>query len=281
MSMSATYSERLSALDFYPMWSALPELNDAIDPFDYAQRMAVYKLLIQATNQNGIFGVENEMNLFWGYVFQLDWQWRSGRLRLPDTPPGRIDPNSMWGYGNYSLSLIPLIAAMQIGLVAEREILPPYATTDIEYACGGGRAGPLQIPAVFHEAVSGWQALFRLMQRMEPDSDLESLRFELWKAHHRSLLAIETTLHSIGLRYTSRNELDFLIGWIRMVDFLASAAWRTDLEYMLENGVGTLPERIITDQDIPGADRRHGRQRKRECPQHPWSDAAIPASFWL
>jgi hypothetical protein len=252
MDMNASYVERLSALDFYPLWSTLPELNDSIDPFDYTQRMAVYQQLIEATNWPDIFGTENELNLFWGYVFQLSWQWRSGRLRLAATPPGRIDPNSMWGYGNYTLSVIPLIAAMQIGLVPRKAILPPYTATPVEYACGGGRAGLLRVPVALHGALSSWRALFQLMQTFEPGSDLEPLRFALWKAHHRSLHAAETTLHSIGPHYCSRNELDFLIGWIRMVDFLASAAWRTDLVYMLENDLGVLPERMLTDADIPG-----------------------------
>lgn len=37
-----------------------------------------------------------------------------------------------------------------------------------------------------------------------------------------------------------------------MVDFLGTAAWRTDLEFMLEYGTGVLPPRLLTDQDIPG-----------------------------
>jgi hypothetical protein len=245
---SHIYADGLAQQDFYPLWSSLPALSDPIDPFDYRQRMAVYKRLMEATNRNGIFGAENEYNLFWGYVFQLNWQWRSGRLQLPSTPPGRIDSNSVWGFGNYSLSVIPLIAAMQIGLVPEMEILP--AESAFEYP--GGKAGALRIPPVFDEAVRRWVALFRLMQNVAPGGDLEPLRFELWQAHHRSLLAAESSLQSIGPRYCPRNELDFLVGWIRMVDFLGSAAWRTDLPFMLENGVGMLPERLIRDDDLPG-----------------------------
>lgn len=250
--MSATYSEGLAELEFYPLWLALPELRETVDPFDYRQRLAAYKRLIEATNQRGICGDENELNVFWGYVFQYHWQWRTGRLHLINTPEGRIDPNSMWGYGNYTLSVIPLIAAMQAGLVPEMEILPPYTRCAVTYPCGGGKAGAFQIPAALQEAVRTWQAFFEFIQQIEPGSDLEPLRFELWKAHHRSLTAAEDGIRTLGANQASRNEVDFLIGWIRMVDFLGSAAWRTDLVYMLENGVGTLPERILTDQDVPG-----------------------------
>jgi hypothetical protein len=244
--------DQLAQLEFYPAWSTLPDLKDAIDPFDFNHRLAAYKLLIEATNQRGIFGEENEYNVFWGYVFQLDWQRRSGRLSLVDTPPGRIDPNSMWGYGNYSLSIIPLIAAMQVGLMPEMEILPPYTESAVAYASGGGSAGAFRIPVNFQRVAQAWQAFYRHMDRITPGSDLEPLRFEQWKAHGYSLTSIEHAVQTIGPRYHARGELDFLVGWIRMVDFLGAAAWRADLVYMLKNGVGVLPERIITEQDVPG-----------------------------
>jgi Leg1 len=250
--VSSAYSDQLAQLEFYRAWSALPVLKDALDPFDFSHRLAAYKLLIEATNQRGIFGKENEYNLFWGYVFQLDWQWRSGRLNLADTPPERIDPNSMWGYANYSLSIIPLIAAMQVGLMPELEILSPYTKSAVEYASGGGKAGEFHIPVSFQRVVQGWQEFYRQMDRIAPGGDLEPLRFEQWKAHGYSLTSIEHAVHTVGSRYHAKGELDFLVGWIRMVDFLGAAAWRTDLVYMIKNGVGTLPGRIITEQDVPG-----------------------------
>jgi len=250
--MNGVYSKQLAQLEFYPAWSALPNLKDALDPFDFNHRLAAYKLLIEATNHRGIFGKENEYNLFWGYVFQLDWQRRSGRLNLADTPPERIDPNSMWGYANYSLSIIPLIAAMQVGLMPEMEILPPYTESTVGYASGGGRAGAFHIPIAFESVVRGWREFYQQMDKIAAGGDLETLRFEQWKAHGYSLTSIEHAVHTVGPRYHAQSELDFLVGWIRMVDFLGAAAWRTDLVYMLKNGVGTLPERVITERDVPG-----------------------------
>jgi hypothetical protein len=250
--MNQSYSERLATLPLYQVWSTLPELHDTIDPFSFDQRLAVYKLLIEITNRNGAFGPDNEFNLFWGYSFQVHWQWYSGRLRLAHTPPERIDPNSVWGYGNYSLSIVPLVAAMQAGIVSNMEILPPYTESAFEYISGGRADNPFQIPAVFADAVRAWKAFFERIDGIKPGSDLEPLRFELWRVHHRSLLAAEHALNSIGLKYCPRSELDFLTGWTRMVDFLGTAAWRTDLLFMLENGLGVLPERMLTDEDIPG-----------------------------
>jgi hypothetical protein len=214
--------------------------------------MAVYKLLIESLNERGVFGTENELNIFWGYVFQVNWQFSSGRLQLKDTPPGRIDPNSPWGYANFSLSVIPYIAAAQLGIVPQIEILAPAGESAVEYAKGGGRAGAYQIPAIFDAAVREWQQFFKVIQQIDPGQDVELVRFIQWKAHGSSLIAAEPGIVTLGSRYTSKSELDFLIGWIRMVDFLAAAAWRTDLIYMLENGVGVLPRRVLTEQDLLG-----------------------------
>jgi Leg1 len=251
--MIEQYSERFAKLEFSSLWSALPQLNAVADPFDFKQRMAVYKLLIESMNSRGVFGVENEWNVFWGYTFQLEWQWRSGRLQNEGTPAGRIDPNSMWGYGNCVLSILPYIAAAQLGIAPQIEILPPDSASLVEYPHGGGKAGAYQIPAHFDEALRVWHEFFKALLTFEAGKDIEPIRFLQWEAHHRSLDAAEAGVRTLGARYSSLSELDFLLGWIRMVDFLGSAAWRTDLIYMLENGIGTLPERVITAQDVPGA----------------------------
>ncbi|HVU10985.1 MAG TPA: Leg1-related protein [Phototrophicaceae bacterium] len=248
--MNQTYAQQLAQLDFYALWSALPTLTDSVDPFEYRGRMAVYKTLIEGMNGRGVFGAENELNVFWGYVFQLDWQRYSGRLTLASTPPDHIDPNSMWGYGNYTLSVIPYMAAAQLGIVPALEFLPPAASL-ISYP--GGKGSAYTIPPIFDEALRVWREFFQFVQTFEPGKDIEPIRRLQWQAHHRSLDAAEAGVRALGAAYSTPSETDFLLGWIRMVDFLGSAAWRTDLIYMLENGVGTLPERMLTASDVPGA----------------------------
>lgn len=251
---SQSYSERLAKTDVYAMWAALPQLDGVADPFVFEQRMAVYKLLIESMNARGVFGDENELNVFWGYAFQLEWQWRSGRLRLETTPPGRIDPNSMWGYANYSLSVVPYIAAAQLGIAPSIEILPPSAPSSesaVDYP-HGGTAGAYHIPALLEAPVREWRRFFEFVQQFQKGNDIEPLRIVQWAAHKSSLVTVEHGVFELGRRFSSPAERDFLLGWIRMVDFLGTAAWRTDLIYMLENGIGTLPERALTAQDVPG-----------------------------
>jgi hypothetical protein len=245
------YPDTISQSPFASMWHEIPTLKDAVDPFDIKQRMGVFKLLIDSTNQNGIFGQHNELNCFWGYLFQTHWQWRSGRYTIGDMPQHRIAPDSIWGYSNFSLSVIPMIAAIRAGLIAPLEILPPTPPGKIEYATSSAKAGEYYVPAVFSGALAEWHSFFELLKSIPRGGDIEPIRYRLWEAHGSSLIAAAEGNSILGSNY-SKNEVDFLGGWVRMVDFLATAAWRTDIEYMLKNGLDVLPERMLTDADIPG-----------------------------
>jgi hypothetical protein len=245
-----SYSDRLSEMPFARIWSELRPLTDCLDPFDFMQRMAAYKLLIDSMNARGVFGARNEMNPFWGYVQQLEWQWRSGRLRRADTPEGRIDAQSWWGSCNYSLSIIPLIAAVQAGVVDPIEIKPPEVNAE-KFARSGGRVGEYVVPSAYDEALHEWRIFFEAVKTFPLDTDIEPLRFKVWHAH---LIAITAAgkLYAPEAMLLPKSEREFGAGWVRMVDFLGVAAWRTDLAFMLEYGTGVLPERMMTEQDVPG-----------------------------
>lgn len=246
------YPEALAELDFGPTWLSLKPLGDSVDPFDFEGRMGVYKRIIDDSNAKGVFGTENQFNLFWGYVVQVFWQWQTQRLSLADTPPGRIDPDSVWGYGNYGLSVIPLIGAIRAGVTGDIEILPPYKASKADYISGGGHGRKFVIPHGIEPAINEWESFFRQLSALRPGDDLEPLRFKQWHAHHASLDTGEETYERLA-NSVSKNEYDFFLGWIRMVDFLGTAAWHTDIDYMLKNGMGVLPGRMLTDQDTPGA----------------------------
>lgn len=249
--MTTNYAAQLAKLDFYADWSSIPDFHTEIDPFDYRGRLGVYKLMMDALNVKGAFGAFNEKNVFWGYIFQVAWQWRSGRLTLPNTEPGRIHPHSMWGYANYSLSVIPMIAAINVGIIKPLAIRPPYEHGVIDYARGGG-GEPYVVPDEFSMALPAWTHFFRTALERRPGDDLEALRFALWTAHKKSLEGAAITIAERGGHYHTSTELDFLAGWSRMVDFLGAAAWRTDLDFMLEHGLGVLPERTLTADDRAG-----------------------------
>lgn len=244
--------ELLAKSPLASLWPNLPPLTDSVDPFSFSQRMALYRLLIEASNAHGLFGDDNLLNIFWGYTFQLHWQWRSGRYRAEDEQADDyLHPNSMWGYGNYSLCVIPYVAAVQEGLAPPLTIKSAPASSLVSYASGGGDGQPFAVPPVFVEAVAEWRRFFAFLASLRVGDDVEPVRFRLWRAHGASLeaSAIDTPTLYPG---QSKLEQEFLSGWVRMVDFLGAAAWRTDIEFMLVNGLDVLPERVLTDADVPG-----------------------------
>src|SRR4051794_29228552 len=113
----------LSGHDLFDVWTTAPALTETFDPFVFQHRMAAYRALIDATNRNGLFGPDNRGNPLWGLMFQTQWQFRSGRLGTDSKATGRIDPDAAWGYGNYSVNVIPWLGAASIGLVPELAIL--------------------------------------------------------------------------------------------------------------------------------------------------------------
>lgn len=240
-------SDYTAQLDFYPVWSSLPPNPIELDPFDYEGRLGVYKLLIDALS--GAFGAENELNPLWSGVFQLAWMWRSGRLVLPDTPPGRIHAHSVWGYLNHTVSVIPLIAAINEGIVKPIRILAPYDHGVIDYAHGGSQ---YVVPDAFSYALPAWSKFFQQASQLRSGDPLEPLRFTLWKAYEKSLEAAKPTIEARAYHYLSRTELSFLYGWMRMMSYLGAAAWRTDLDFIRQHGFGMLPERVLSSDDHPG-----------------------------
>lgn len=246
-----TAPEALARSPLADVWPQLPTLTDTVDPFSFLQRMALYQLLMDSSNQKGVFGADNARNPFWGYAFQLHWQRRSGRYHVEDgQPTDLIHPNSLWGFNNYSLSVIPYIGAVRAGLAPQLELVAAPAGCLAPYA-SGGRKAPFVVPPVFAQAVDEWQRFFALIGTLNAGDDTEPVRFALWKAHEMSLVAAEHDSAALT-NGVSQREQTFLLGWVRMVDFLGAAAWRTDLDFMLVNGLDLLPERVLTDQDVPG-----------------------------
>ncbi|MBN8637471.1 MAG: hypothetical protein J0M07_19260 [Anaerolineae bacterium] len=248
--MRRFFTADLARLDFYAHWQTLPPYYSAIDPFDYCDRLGILKLLIEAVNVNGAFGADNELNPLWGYVFQLAWQWRSGRLQFADTPPSSIDPRSLWSAANYSFSVIPLIAAIKLGVVKPVTIRAPHSVSVFDYP--GGDSSGYAISPTYGRAIAAWSDFFTQALQLPAGADLEPLRFTFWHAHIQSLRAVLPSIRQYGGLTASATEVQFALGWMRMPWFFAPAAWRTDLEFMLQQGFGILPERVLTVDDVPG-----------------------------
>jgi hypothetical protein len=258
--MIATKS-RLANMPFGEYWDTLPDIKTEgyLNPFKFKERMAAYKLLIECLNPHKALGTNHELNMFWGFVSQLDWQWRSGRLGDPkeagketSIKPDNISPDSWWGCCNYTLSIIPLVGAMQLGLVPPIEISLPKAAIQKKFARAGGASRPWIVPKAFEKPLEKWRVFFRAVTALKPADDQEKVRLLIWEAH-LATITVATKLFEREFEMLSENERVFAQGWTRMVDFLGSAAWRTDLTYLSEVGRGNLPNRMLTKDDRFGA----------------------------
>jgi hypothetical protein len=237
------YPAELENLELFTVWSALPSLADRFDPFSFPQRMAAYRMLIEATNRRGQFGDDNRRNPLWALVFQHHWQYRSGRLGPQTLTDGAIDPDAPWGFGNYALCVIPWVAAASTGLVPDVPVLPPPGPSRFDYR-----------PAPFRTGIEDWRRYFTAADTAGPGDD-EPVRLALWKAHKTSLDVVARRLAPIDPGPESRTEITFLRGWCRMVDYLWAAAWRTDFDFTISHGLDVLPHRLLDDDpgqvDLP------------------------------
>jgi uncharacterized protein DUF781 len=229
------YPAELETLEIFAVWSTLSPLTGRFDPFSFPQRMAAYRMLIEATSCRGQFGADNRRNPLWGLVFQHHWQWRSGRLGAGTSQDGSIDPDAPWGFGNYALCVIPWLAAASAGLVPDLPVLGATGSSRFDYGSEPFRAG-----------IDDWRGFFTAAVAADPGND-EPVRLALWKAHKTCLDVVAHRLATMDPGADSPAELDFLRGWCRMVDYLWAAAWRTDFDFTVKHGLNVLPDRILDD----------------------------------
>ncbi|RKT54620.1 Leg1-related protein [Saccharothrix australiensis] len=233
------HPEELATLDLYPVWTTAEDPEGTFDPFRFEQRVAAYRLLLHRTNPADRFGVDNRHNPLWGLLFQLQWQFRTGRLGAGARRDGRIDPDSPWGYGNYTLSAIPWLAAGLAGVAPALPVADPPARTRFRYVVRG------VVPAELAGAVADWRDYFALVGGSGP-VEPEPARRALWKAHKASLDVVVAAIADVDAAPWPELEVAFLRGWCRMVDYLWAAAWPTDFGFMTAHGLDVLPESLLT-----------------------------------
>ncbi|EWC59377.1 hypothetical protein UO65_5323 [Actinokineospora spheciospongiae] len=246
------HPEELATLDLHSVWTTAEDLGAVLDPFRFEQRMAAYRLMIQNTNPADAFGADNRHNPLWGLMFQHQWQFRTGRLGADTQRDGRIDPDSPWGYGNYTLSVIPWLGAAAAGVVPALPVADPPTRSRFRYVTGG------VVPEELAAGVADWSAYFTLV-REGGAADPEPARMALWKAHKTCLDVVVGALADVDTTPWPDQEVAFLRGWCRMVDYLWAAAWPTDFAFMTAHGLDVLPETLLAAPEdvraLPGKAR--------------------------
>jgi hypothetical protein len=92
------------------------------------------------------------------------------------------------------------------------------------------------------------EALAALPPEVAMDLLREELQRKVWWTHK---VAMESGLavSSEALAALPPDEAKFGLGWVKVVELLASVVWRTDLATLLRNGIGYLPSKRL----VPGA----------------------------
>lgn len=218
---------------FAEYWDILPELDDTkIDPYNFEHRMALGKRLIAATTAHG----QVEDHWHWGYLAQLDWQWRSGRLSN-SLCSIEIAKDSWFGYMNLNFTVAVYQGAAQAGLV--RKI-------SLNHDDPG-----------FQACVKIWYS-FWIKYKILASQSPSNLYRALWSTH--------TDIIKTSLPYAKKFEknmppleLQFGLGWCHMVEILAAMGWTLlSLHSLLEHGAGYLPSKVLTSENIKWLkDHRH------------------------
>ena len=244
---------QVDQVPFGARWRGLTELAEGttVDVLDVGVRLAMLRALIERTNPRGALGAHDELHPLWGYAAQLAWQQRSGRL---GGDGDRIDPTSWWGGCNYALTVVPYWAAMQRGIVPRLG----FADPDRGY---------------YLQAWLAWGDALRIMVEYVRDAELEPLRQAVWAAHLDSIDAGRRDHYEKHLALPAP-ERRFATGWMRMVELLGAAVWRTDLVELTTGGAAALPEKVLrTDADVaalPKAERATARQVLGLGERTPW-----------
>ena len=228
--------------------------------------MALGKCLIEKTarlrGESGSFSGQRRAEVgeqcwhwYWGYLAQLDWQWRSGRLlstRSAEDTPYKISMDSWFGYMNLNFSVAVYMGASKAGLVPRVEISRN----------GDGREGfDVENDPGFQACVDLWSRFWTSgahenylrasSQRQQEEQEVDALKTlyaELWSTHTDIITTSLPNARSME-KLLPEPERKFGLGWCNMVELLAAMGWTLlSLDALMENGAGYLPSRILDDE---------------------------------
>ncbi|KAE8602396.1 hypothetical protein XENTR_v10013974 [Xenopus tropicalis] len=251
---------------FPPMWNSVPDNLEyfrvqnskvIINPWNYRERMAMYKILLNITAQYlDMKQQDNKQNMLWGLPLQLGWQFSTGRLSGPlvsSTCGDRnenqtcISDRSWWACINYYLSVIPFLGAFDAGFFSEYpykiEISKPKEF--ISDYCFNITDCRLFSP----EAMEEWKTFFEFIKlpRQKLEDETDKFLFRMWKAHVVSV-SKALPLCAKRLKYASEREGNFGIDWASGVEFIAATHFHTDFKNTNTYQI-YLPHRMLIQED--------------------------------
>ncbi|KAM3860978.1 protein LEG1 homolog [Diretmus argenteus] len=137
------------------------------DPWQYLQRMSLYRLIVAATDPfMGSMGTNATDSPIWGLPLQLGWMQTSGRLVDPTGAttcgmqtgdPMCISTQSWWACVNYFLSVLPFLSAVQQGFMGEAVLVKMKVPAGGEDYC----TTYADCLALYPEQMASWDAFYQ------------------------------------------------------------------------------------------------------------------------
>jgi uncharacterized Fe-S cluster protein YjdI len=232
-----------SSLNEYPL------VNDSsqyrlIDPWFYPHRLGLYKILIDVTTPLMPFcSSSNASNILFALPSQFGWQFDSNRLFTNGTL--NISLDSWWASANYYLSVIPFLAALDVGLISQES----FRIVQYGNFCSNSRECLRQVP----KAMKQWQNFFIHLQQSDKTTNDKIIDNDylgpMWLAYKSSIEDALPLIESKLSLLPSNLERLFGYGWARLINLIAMTRKNTNLYETIKNQRSFLPRRMLLDND--------------------------------
>ncbi|XP_067098292.1 protein LEG1 homolog [Osmerus mordax] len=242
--------------------SDLPQQDNivTINPWNYQQRMTLYRLQLAASDQYmGSMGPNTtEGNPLWSLPLQLGWKLRSGRLLDPTsaTTCGQesdsmcISGQSWWACVNYYLSVIPFLAAVQKGVIGDGQLQVQIQTPSdaVQDYC----TSYTDCSTKFPDLMAKWEAFYQGMKDLSVAAIMDVEKKDqilglMWAAQQFSLQTASSTCQE-KLKHYSYPEKAFAESWLSSADFVAATHFQSTVERSVLF-MTPLPGRVLREGD--------------------------------
>lgn len=261
-----TSFEQTCFVDYWNDESIVPSISSTttIDPYNFGHRMAMGKHLIQSGSK-AVWGDAHEKHWYWGYLAQLDWQWRTGRLQSDGTlnshesksssslPSTKISTKSWFGYMNLNFSVAVYQGAANAGLVPAVKLSTLSKNVQQD-------AGFQTCVNIWYEFWSGPHAKYldtmKLAIKETDDARRRTTEQEALIELYRQLWETHSSIIQAGLKHAKEEEAlmpeierQFGLGWCHIVELFAAMSYTLlSLEALMIHGAGFLPCRVLMDE---------------------------------
>jgi Leg1 len=252
----AEYWSNLNPESIIPLDDQQTKTSSPVDPYSFSHRMALGKYLIEHSGGEEIWGTDFTRHWYWGYLAQLDWQRRSGRLQNPAewnaehdlttfqtskflSQEDPISKKSWWGYMNLQFSIAVYCGAAEAGLVPAIRL--------------GKDAAVVETDRGFQQCVQQWKAFWDTHHRefltaiqnsateTQRKAALVILYQRLWETHTNVILSGVANAKKLEALLPDEDR-SVGLGWCNMVELLAAMSWTSlSLDSLCQFGVGYLP----------------------------------------